>query len=108
MVRPPTRGNDGRAIVSVGPGTTLGGSGGPLMSDATVWGDVMWLSGRAAVDPATGRPCATTFDGQCRAVLQDVLAVLDAGGSGPEHVLRVECWLSDPVHFAEWNAHYAR
>jgi 2-iminobutanoate/2-iminopropanoate deaminase len=78
------------------------------MSDATIWGGLVFLSGRAAVDPATGAPRATTFDGQCSAVLEDVFAVLAAAGSGPEHVLRVECWLSDPADFAQWNAHYAR
>lgn len=95
-------------MITLGEGTTLGTSAGPLMSDATIWGDLLFLSGRAAVDPATGGLRATTFDGQCHAVLEDVFAVLEDGGSGPAHVLRVECWLSDPVHFPEWNAHFTR
>jgi 2-iminobutanoate/2-iminopropanoate deaminase len=33
--------------------------------------------------------------------------VLAEAGSGPEHVLRVECWLANASDFAEWNARYA-
>lgn len=29
--------------------------------------------------------------------------VLVAAGSGPEHVLRVECWLADRSDFPTWN-----
>jgi 2-iminobutanoate/2-iminopropanoate deaminase len=76
------------------------------MSDAISWNGLLFLSGRAAVDPATGGLRATTFAEQLRIVLDDALAVLDAGGSGPEHVLRVECWLRDREDFAEWNAAY--
>jgi 2-iminobutanoate/2-iminopropanoate deaminase len=78
------------------------------MSDATRWADLLFLSGRAAVDPATGALRATAFAEQCRMVLDDVLQVLAAAGSGPEHALRVECWLADAGDFAEWNAQYAR
>ncbi|MFI5122576.1 MAG: RidA family protein [Vicinamibacteria bacterium] len=77
------------------------------MSDATRWGDLIFLSGRAAVDPATGELRADDFAGQLRVVLDDSFAVLAAAGSGPEHVLRVECWLTDRAQFGEWNAQYA-
>jgi 2-iminobutanoate/2-iminopropanoate deaminase len=74
------------------------------MSDATRFNDLVFLSGRAAVDPATGAVRAPDFDGQLRIVLDDALSVLAEAGSGPEHVLRVECWLADPGDFAAWNA----
>ena len=77
------------------------------MSDATQWGDLLFLSGRAAVDPATGDVRAQDFDGQLRIVLEDAFSVLAEAGSGPEHVLRVECWLADPSDFAAWNAGFA-
>ena len=50
---------------------------------------------------------ADDFEGQLKIVLDDALAVLDAAGSGPEHVLRVECWLADRGDFAAWNDGYA-
>jgi 2-iminobutanoate/2-iminopropanoate deaminase len=77
------------------------------MSDATRFGDLLFLSGRAAVDPGTGSVRAPDFDGQLRIVLDDALAVLDEAGSGPEHVLRVECWLADAGDFPAWNAGFA-
>ena len=47
------------------------------------------------------------FEEQARFVLEEVVRVLHEGGSAPEHVLRVECWLADRAHFADWNRIYA-
>jgi 2-iminobutanoate/2-iminopropanoate deaminase len=77
------------------------------MSDAIRWGGLLLLSGRAAVDPTTGALRATKFADQLDIVLEDALAVLTEAGSGPERVLRVECWLADAADFAAWNARYA-
>ena len=78
------------------------------MSDAIRWGDLLFLSGRAAVDPATGEPRGEDFAAQCEVVIADLTAVLKAGGSDLEHVLRVECWLTDEADFPAWNEAYAR
>jgi 2-iminobutanoate/2-iminopropanoate deaminase len=92
----------------LGDGATLGQElGDPLMSDAIRWGDLLLLSGRAAVEPATGAVRAPDFEGQLRIVLDDALAVLEKAGTGPENVLRVECWLTDRAQFAAWNAEFA-
>jgi 2-iminobutanoate/2-iminopropanoate deaminase len=109
MVRPADDLHEARrAIVVEGRATTLGDSGdAPLMSDAIAWNGLLLLSGRAAVDPASGALRATSFSEQLRIVLDDALAVLERSGSGPEHVLRVECWLRDAADFPAWNAAYA-
>jgi len=108
MVRPPDDLRYERTPVVLGSGTTLNAGGdAPLMSDAIRYGRLLFLSGRAAVDPATGDLRAADFDGQCRIVIEDALAVLRAAGSAPEHVLRVECWLADRADFAAWNSQYA-
>lgn len=75
----------------------------PLMADAVRWGDLLFLSGRAAVDPGTLRLRPGGFDAQAEAVIDDVAAVLEAGGSSLRHVLRVECFLADAGDFAAWN-----
>jgi len=107
MVRPPDD-LSARSEVILGDGATLGKElGDPLMSDAVRWGNLLLLSGRAAVDPGTGAVRAPDFGGQLRIVLDDALAVLEKAGTGPEHVLRVECWLTDRGDFAAWNAEYA-
>lgn len=79
----------------------------PLMADAVRWGDLVFLSGRAPVEPGTLALRATDFAAQAEAVLDDVVAVLAACGSGPEHVLRVECYLADATDFAAWNEAFA-
>ncbi len=81
----------------------MAGDGRPLMADATRWGDLLFLSGRAAVDPATFEVRAGDFETQARIVLDDIASVLQSNGSGLEHVLRVECYLADGGDFAAWN-----
>lgn len=76
------------------------------MSDAIRWGDLLFLSGRAAVDPSSGEARGDDFETQCATVLADVAAVLAKGGSGMEHVLRVECWLASRADFPAWNEAY--
>ena len=89
-----------------GEGTLLSGAA-PLISDAVRFGDLLLLSGRAAVDPATGELRSEDFESQARVVLDDVTAVLAALGSDPGHVLRVECWLRDRADFVAWNRLFA-
>lgn len=92
--------------LTVGGGTRLG-SAEPLFPDATEWAGVLYLSGRADVDPATGSVRSPDFEGQARRVLADAFAVLAEGGSDPAHVLRVECYLADAADFPAWNALFA-
>jgi 2-iminobutanoate/2-iminopropanoate deaminase len=75
----------------------------PLMADATRWGDLLFLSGRAPVDPGTLKLRAGDFATQASAVLDDVATVLAACGTALQHVLRVECYLADQADFAAWN-----
>lgn len=108
MVRPPDDLRLERGTIVLGQGTTLDTPADyPLMSDATRWGSLLFLSGRAAVDPATGAVRADDFADQLRLVLDDSLAVLKHAGSDPDHVLRVECSLVDAGDFAEWNRQFA-
>jgi 2-iminobutanoate/2-iminopropanoate deaminase len=92
--------------LTLGAGTRLGGAE-PLFADATRWGDLLMLSGRADVDPATGAVRSDDFEGQARRVLADAFGVLAAGGSQPRDVLRVECYLADAGDFPAWNEIFA-
>lgn len=67
------------------------------------WGDLLFLSGRAAVDPRDFRLLARDFRSQAEIVCDEIVEVLDASGSGLEHVLRLECFLADRADFAAWN-----
>lgn len=79
----------------------------PLISSAVRWGDLLLLSGRAPIDTRTMRVVSNDFEEQARAVLRDVVESLREAGSGPEHVLRVVCYLADPSDFGTWNRLWA-
>jgi 2-iminobutanoate/2-iminopropanoate deaminase len=83
------------------------GGGEPLISSAVRWGDLLFLSGRAPIDTTTMAVVSNDFGAQARNVLDQIMVSLAEAGSGPEHVLRVQCYLLDPAHFGEWNALWA-
>jgi 2-iminobutanoate/2-iminopropanoate deaminase len=88
--------------VVVGQGSTMGG-GEAVISDAVRLGDLLLLSGRAAVDPGTLTVIDGGFDAQAHRVLADIDAVLAAGGSSRAQVARVECYLAAAGDFPAWN-----
>src|SRR5215831_7125696 len=65
--------------VTLGSGSTLGGSE-TVISDAVRVGDLLFLSGRAPIDPTTLRLVADGFEEQAEAVLRDIGEVLEAAG----------------------------
>lgn len=79
----------------------------PLISSAVRWGDLLFLSGRAPIDTTTMEVVSTDFTAQARSVLDQVMASLAEAGSGPDHVLRVQCYLLDAEHFGDWNTLWA-
>jgi 2-iminobutanoate/2-iminopropanoate deaminase len=79
----------------------------PLISSAIRWGDLLFLSGRAPIDTETMRVVSDDFDEQARNVLDQIVESLREAGSGPEQVLRVQCYLASAEDFAAWNRHWA-
>lgn len=69
-------------------------------------GNLLFLSGQTPL-----RPDGTLVEGdikvQTRQVFSNLQAVLEAGGSGLEHVLKATCFLQDLNNFAEFNEVYA-
>lgn len=74
-----------------------------MISDVVRFGDVLYLSGRGPIDPATAQVVTEGFVEQAHVVLRDIKAVLAAAGSDWDQVLRVECFLADAADFATWN-----
>lgn len=70
------------------------------------WGDLLFVSGQVGVDPATGEPVAGDFGAEVRRVLDNVQALIEAGGSAMDKVLKVTVYLTDMARFAEMNAIY--
>jgi 2-iminobutanoate/2-iminopropanoate deaminase len=79
----------------------------PLIASAVRWGDLLLLSGRAPIDVTTLEVVSTDFHEQARDVLDTIMASLAEAGSGPEHVLRVVCYLLDAKYAREWNELWA-
>ena len=92
----------GPTHVILGSGSTLGARE-PVISDAVRFGNLLFLSGRAPIDPETMRLTGTRLGEQASVVLDDVARVLTAAGAGWRQVLRVECFLADAADFPEWN-----
>lgn len=84
----------------------VGGSA-PLISSAIRWGDLLFLSGRAPIDTSTMAVVSDDFEQQARNVLDQIMVSLAEAGSGPEYVLRVQCYLLHAEDFGAWNAVWA-
>jgi 2-iminobutanoate/2-iminopropanoate deaminase len=71
------------------------------------WGNLVFASGQVALDPATGSLVPGGVEEQTRRVLLNLSAVLSAGGSGLDRVVRATVYLTDLGKFDEMNRVYA-
>ena len=76
-------------------------------SQAIVAGDLVFVSGQAGIDPATGA-VATGIEAQAEQALRNVAAILEAAGCTMADVVKTTLWLTDAEHFTTVNAIYAR
>lgn len=83
------------APVSVGP-----------FSQGTRAGGFIFCSGQGAFDPGTGQLVPGGIMEQTRQVLRNIEAVLKAGGSGLDRVVKVTVFLADWKYFKEMNEAY--
>jgi 2-iminobutanoate/2-iminopropanoate deaminase len=77
-------------------------------SPAQVFDRLVFVSGQGATDPATGRLVGDDIESQTEQVLANIAAILQAAGSGLQHVLRCGVFLVDMAEFARMNGVYAR
>jgi len=69
-------------------------------------GNLLFLSGQVALDPATGVLVAGGVEEQTRRVMQNLSAVLAAGGSGLDNVVKATVYLTDLGQFDAMNRVY--
>ncbi len=67
----------------------------------------LFTSGQIALDPATGKMIEGDVSAQTRRVLENLKAVLEAGGSSLDHVIKATVYLTDLSNFAKMNEVYA-
>jgi 2-iminobutanoate/2-iminopropanoate deaminase len=77
-------------------------------SPGTIFDRVMFVSGQGATDPATGKLVGAGIEAQTEQCLKNLQAILKAGGSGLEFVLRCGVFLIDMKEFEQMNGVYAR
>lgn len=76
-------------------------------SQAIAADGLLLLSGQIPLDPATGAIVDGDIEVQTRRVLDNLVAVLEAGGSSLERVLKTTVYLVDLAMFPRVNAVYA-
>ena len=69
---------------------------------------LVFVSGQAAIDPATGVLAGDDVERQTEQCLKNVQAILEAAGSSLQHVLRCGCFLIDMREFKKMNGVYQR
>ncbi len=84
----------------------LGKSIGPF-SQAIAAGGFIFCSGQIGLDPATGKLVPGGIEEETRRCLRNLAAVLEAGGSSLEDVVKVTVMLADMADFAAMNKVYA-
>jgi 2-iminobutanoate/2-iminopropanoate deaminase len=77
-------------------------------SQATIHGDVIYVSGQLPINPATGELFQGDISAQTTLVLQNIAAIVEAAGSNMEHMLKTTILLTDLSHFAQVNDAYAK
>lgn len=77
-------------------------------SQAMVYGGLVYTSGQIPVVPETGNVVGDSIEVQAEQSCKNVGAVLDASGTGYEHVIKTTCFLADMNDFAAFNAVYEK
>ena len=76
-------------------------------SQAVTAGAFIFTAGQIAISPATGKMVETGIAGQTKQVLENLKAVIEAGGANLSSVVKTTVYLTNPVHFAPMNDVYA-
>jgi 2-iminobutanoate/2-iminopropanoate deaminase len=75
-------------------------------SQAVRHGDLVFVAGQVALDPATGQVVAGDIRPQTRQVLENIQAILRAAGTSLDHAVECLCLLSNIGDFAAFNEVY--
>ena len=75
----------------------------PTYSQAVRAGGLIFVSGTAPQDPATGRLVGSTIQEQTRQCLKNIAAILQAAGSSLDRIASVTVILADEEDFAGMN-----
>ena len=77
-------------------------------SQAVRAGDFLYTSGQIALDPATGQVVPGSIIEQTTQVLENLKAILEAGGTDLSRVVKTLVFLKDMNDFSAMNAVYGK
>ena len=77
-------------------------------NQAVKCGNMLFTSGQIALDPATGEMVGNDIQAQATQTLENLMAVLAAGGAGPEDVVKTTCFLDNIDDFVAFNEIYQK
>jgi 2-iminobutanoate/2-iminopropanoate deaminase len=75
-------------------------------SQAVKVGNMLFVSGQVAINPATGNVENETLAAETHLVMKNIAAVLQEAGASFEHIVKTTIFLTDMALFAEVNEVY--
>ena len=75
-------------------------------NQAIKMGNMIFVSGQVAINPATGNVENVTLDAETHLVMKNLAAVLSAAGAGFEHIVKTTIFLTDMSLFTAVNEIY--
>lgn len=75
-------------------------------SPAFIAGDLMFVSGQASVDRDSGAIISGTFEEEMRRSIENLEAILKAGGLTLDHVVNVKAYVADEADGVAFNQIY--
>lgn len=77
-------------------------------SQAIVHAGLVYVAGQLPIVPGAPERRLEGFEAQARQVIDNVIAILEAAGSGAESVLKATVYIADIAHWPAFDAIYAR
>ena len=81
--------------------------GGRPYSPAVRVGNLIFVSGQVALDPATGEAVRDSFEAETRQVMDNVKRLVEQAGSSMANIVKTTVFLTDIEKFAEMNEIYS-
>jgi 2-iminobutanoate/2-iminopropanoate deaminase len=76
------------------------------LSQAIVFGNLVFCSGQGPLDPETHTVATDDFEAQAKLTLENMLSVVEAAGSSKDQILKCNCYVRDMENFPKFNAVY--